>query len=56
MNLDAMRVCLTCRSDDDVRILNVSEQRIQFKCEKCRTIYSVPLQQPRPQFEPREAV
>ena len=56
MNLDAMRTCPRCRLDDEVKILNISEQRMQFKCEKCRMVYSVPLQQPRPQFEPREAV
>jgi transposase-like protein len=56
MNLDAMRTCPRCAGDEDVRVLNVSEQRMQFKCEKCRIVYSVPLQQPRPQFEPRAEV
>lgn len=56
MNLDAMRTCPKCRLDDDVKVLNVSEERIRFKCIGCGVIYSVPLQQPRPQFEPREAV
>jgi len=56
MDLDAIRKCPKCQSDDDVKLLNAGETRIRFKCVSCALVFSVPLQQPRPQFEPREAV